>query len=270
MKKMTFAVWFTALLAVFTFSSCLDSDNGGQRQGSEIVKVTGLMGTYEFESAAGYKLVPSNMSSINMDISTRYAYIAYTYDSEAVTENVKKISVVLNGVMPIHEQYTHPSLEGVEGFSNAPIRNITTGGSYEFFPVSFWDANTMFLPITYFIKDLGDRTELQKEIDSHSFEIYYDLEDEDVDANSETLVLHVAHHVADPSLNKDRSHRYNTSIYEVNLQMAISDFEHKNGNKPRSIVLKYKESYNGEFTESQMTAGKAEINYEAILNASKH
>ena len=102
MKKMRYAVWFTALLAVFTFSSCLDSDGGGQRQGMDIVRVEGFMGSYSFKSASGYELMPSNASQITMDINTEYAYIQNVYDSENVTPETKKIPVELTGVMPIN------------------------------------------------------------------------------------------------------------------------------------------------------------------------
>lgn len=264
---MTFAVWFTALLAVFTFSSCLDDDNGGQRQGSEIVKVLGGFGAYEFESAAGYRLVPTNMSQITVDVNTNFAFIAYTYDSGLVNENTKKISVQLNGILPINYLDTEATLEGMKEFSNAPIRNINAGGSYEFFPISFWNATKMFLPVTFFVKDFSDPKELQKEINSHYFQIFFDVNSEE--CNSGDLVFHVGHRVADPSLNKDRSRKYSTNIYEVDLSMAVGMFEQVYTKKPDRIIFKYEESYAGEYKENEMTQSTVEIDYRAILNATK-
>ena len=269
MKKMTFAVWFTALLAVFTFSSCLDSENNGQRQGAEIVKVEGGFGMYEFKSVAGFRLIPTNMSQITMDINTRYAFIAYSFETEQVNQETKKVPITLSGIMPIKPKYTQPTSEGLKDFSNAPVRNISAGGSYDVFPVMFWDATTMFLPINYFIKDYGDNSSLQKEIDSHNFEIFLDLDDEE--AYSENLVLRVGHRVADPSLNKERRSKINTNIYEVDLGMAIGMFKNKNKNEknPSRIIIKYDESYAGEYVENQMTPGRVEINYQSILDETK-
>ena len=264
---MTFAVWFTALLAVFTFSSCLDDENGGQRQGSEIVKVVGMLGNYEFQSAGGFKLIPTNMSALTMDISTTFAFIAYQYDYAQINQTTKRVPITLTGIMPIKSNYTRPSLDGMKEFANAPIRSITTNGGYDAFPVSFWTPTTMFLPISYFIKDYGDNSALQKELDSHSFEIFFDVDDKE--AYGDELVLHVRHHVADPSLNKERNVRINTNIYEVDLSMAVSMFEQKKGNKPNRITIKYEESYNGEYQENQLVQGTAEIDYQSILNAAK-
>ena len=260
---MTFAVWLTALFAVFTFSSCLDSNDDGQRQGSEIVKVAGMMGTYEFESAGGYKLVPTNMSSITMNIDTKYAFIAYSFNSNDAKEKTR-IPVSLTGVMPIPERYAHNSLDGMKEFANAPIRNITSGGSYEFFPISFWDANTMFLPITYFIRDLGDQKELTAEVASHSFEVYYDLEDKAGD--DQTLVLRVAHRVSDDSLNKDRSRRYNTNIYHIDLSYVLAQFKDKNKRMPGYICVKYQgNNYSGSFVENEIREETVKVDYEALL-----
>ena len=267
MKKMTFAVWFTALLAMFTFSSCLDTENGGQRQGAEIVKVVGMLGSYEFESAAGFTLIPTNSNALTMDISTRYAFIAYSYDTEQVNQTTKKVPVTLTGIMPIKPKFTQPTLDGLKDFSNAPIRTISAGGSYDVFPIQFWDTTTMFLPINYFIKDYGDNAAMQKELDSHSFEIFFDLLDEE--AYSDNLVFHVGHRVADPSLNKDRRNKINSSIFEIDLSMAIKMFENKNNKKPSKIIIKYDESYAGEYVENQLTVGKVEIDYQSILNAAK-
>lgn len=49
MKKMKLAVLFAALVSVFTFSSCLNSDGDSRRSGSAIVTVTG-------DEYLGYKL----------------------------------------------------------------------------------------------------------------------------------------------------------------------------------------------------------------------
>ena len=263
MKKMTFAVWFTALLAVFTFSSCLDDENGGTRQASEIVKVNGFMGAYTFLSAHGYELIPTNSSALNLDINKEYAYIQFGYNSDDVTENMKKINVELYGVLPIEEKYISESLENMKEFANAPVVNITTGGSYTYFPVSFWDPYTMFLPINYLIKDFGDNKELVKEVSSHDFQVYFDVNDEDA-YDETTMILHVRHHVMNPELNKER-YRPNVNIYKVDLNNALHNFESAKGAKPEKIVIEYEESSNALYEGIQ--SSRAEIDYKAILDA---
>ena len=263
MKKMRFAVWFAALLTMVTFSSCLDSEDGGQRQGSEIVKVTGMMGMYSFQSAGGYELVPSNMSQITMDINTEFALVVYSYDSGQVTDQTKRIPVELLSILPIERHYINDTLEGMKEYGNAPIRAISAGGSMEFFPISFWNPTTMFLPINYFVKDSANKDEILKEVNSHSFEIFSDVND--TEAMDGQMILHVRHRVVDPSLNKERRYKYNTNIYHVDLSQSVYEFESMNGKKPETIIVKYEESTVGDYDPSYMTEGRAEINYRQII-----
>ena len=267
MKKMTFAVWFTALLAVFTFSSCLDDETGGTRQASEIVKVNGYMGTYSFKSAHGYELIPTNAGALTMDINREFAFIQYGYNSDDVTQNMKKINVQLYGIMPIDRKVINESVEGMKEFANAPIRNITAGGSYSYFPITFWDPNIMFLPVNYFIKEYSDNKETQKEVASHDFMIYFDVNDPD--AYDGSMILRVRHHVMDPALNKER-YRTNLSIYQVNLSSAMATYESVKGAKPERIVVEYEEATNGMYEEHNLVSSRAEINYKRdVLDAYK-
>ena len=264
MKKIRFAVWFTALLAVFTFSSCLDSENGGQRQGTEIVKVAGMMGMYSFHSASGFELIPSNMSQITMNIDTQYALITYSYDSGQVTETTKKVPVEVYSILPIESRYPNPSLDGMKEFANAPVCAISAGNSMSYFPISFWDAENMFLPIYYYIKDVSNKDDMTKELNSHHFELYYDVNDEN--AMEDELVIYVRHNVADPSLNKDRKGKYNLNIYHVNLMQIVSEFEREKGTKPSKLLVKYEENNStGEYDPHYVMEGKAEVDYSYIL-----
>ena len=267
MKKMTFAVWFTALLAVFTFSSCLNSDdNDGQRFGTEAVKVVGSLGTYEFQTLNGFTLIPTNMSELTMDLSTRFAMIAYTFNPEQVNQTTKRVPVVMKAILPIRSQYTNPSLNAMEKFANAPIRNITTEASYEFFSVAFWDAKTMFLPITFFVRDLPEK-EMEAEYKKHSFMVCYDINNEENDKN--TLVFHVRHNVADPDMNKERKYRYTSNVYELDLNMALNEFQTKFGGTPRTIKLEYEENYTGEYDHDNIKSHISEVDYEKYLQNMK-
>lgn len=269
MKKMSFAVWFTALLTVFSLSSCLDSDDNATRQASEIVKVSGYMGFYTFESAGGYQIIPRNQSSLVQDISSRYAYIAYSYNGGDVTPEMKKISVDLLGVMPINEQGVSGSTENMEDFANAPIRNITAGAGYEFFPITFWDANTMFLPINYFIRDVSSEEDLKQEASSHSFDIFFDVNESKF--KGEDLILHVRHNVRDEALNKERNSRINTDIFHIDLSYVLSEHKAKYDRLPKHIYVEYENSLNGSYKndegEKLTKSTNALIEYEEILKA---
>lgn len=269
MKKMSFAVWFTALLTVFSLSSCLDSDDNATRQASEIVKVTGYMGFYSFESAAGYEIIPRNQSVLTQDINSRYAYIAYSYNGGDVTTDMKKISVDLIGVLPIKDQYIHDQIEGMDEFANAPIRNITAGAVPEFFPITFWDATTMFLPVNYFIKNSASEEELKNEVNSHSFEIFFDENEAKQDGNE--MILHVRHHVGDPALNKDRNSRINTDIFYVDLTYVLEQHKAKFDKLPQTITIEYEGnttgSYEDEDGQKVTQSTKASVEYDKILQA---
>lgn len=268
MKKMTFAVWFTALLAVFTFSSCLDSDDNATRAGSEIVQVTGYMGLYSFQSAGGYEIIPSNQSAINMTIETKYAYVTYSYQTADVVEGMKKLKAEIYSLLPIPDKMLNSNVEAIKTFANAPIRNITYGASYEFFPISFWDVNTMFLPINYFIKDSSDKEALKKEVQSHNFEVFYDLNDPAMESSND-LILYVRHNVMEPELNKDRNFRVNTNIYWMDLRYVMSSYEQKNGKKPSRLIIQYEQNATGEYDEHQIVPTRVEIDYSAILQSAE-
>ena len=268
MKKMTFAVWFTALMAVFTFSSCLDSgDYNGERFGSEPVKVLGNLGTYEFLSNSGFTLVPTNMSAINIDISTRYAIITYRFNPEQLNQTTKRVPVTLTGIAPVESQHTYPTLEGMKEFANSPVRNITTQQSYTDFAVGFWDAKTMFMPITYFVKNVQTDEAVKEELKKHSFQIHYDMENEENDQYG--MVFHVRHKVQDPEKNEERQSIYSTSIYEVNLNKSLSDYQGKFGKMPDVIKIEFEHNYTGIYNETQVQSKVVEVNYKQYLDKLK-
>ena len=266
MKKKTFAVWFTALMAVFTFSSCLNDDYNGEIVGSEAVKVSGGLGFYEFKTKAGFTLTPINMEALTMNITSNYAYIIYSYKQEAVNQETKRVPVTMKGISPIYENHAISSMEGIDEHSNAPIRNITTQVSYDSFPVFFWNKTTMFLPITFFVENLS-ADKMEAEVKKHTFRIYYDVNDPE--NNASNLVLHVRHHVVDPDKNNNRTNYY-TSIFEVDLRYALSQFKEKfNTDVPETISIEYKENYVGSYDETQIQSKTVQVNYSTLVENQK-
>lgn len=264
MLKMKLAVVVTALLTMLGFTSCLNGDGNSTGYGTEYVKVDGFMGFYSFKSAAGYTINPLNGSQITSDIGTTYALINYQYDSETVTPDAKEIDVTLTGILPISTKNVSSNVAGMEEYSNAPIRMVSVQ-SYEYYSIAFWDKYTMFLPIYYFAKQISDEDEQKEELNSHSFELYYDANDEN--AATGELLLHLRHNVKDPDINKERT-TLTSNIFHYDLNSVLAQYAAANGgDTPSKITVEYEQnSYNSEY-ESGVMSTKVEIDYAAIVAA---
>ena len=263
MKKINFAVLMTALLAVFTLSSCLEGNNNSTNYGYEYTKVNGGLGFYSFQSPAGYEIFPTNQNEIKKIIDTRYAFIQYMYQTDQVSSGMTRLDAQLMGLMPVHSKRPAPSLTEMEEYANAPIRTISTSGA-DGFPVQFlWNANTMFVPVYYFIKKFADESEQAAEFNSHDFSVYYDVNEPNVEKGE--LVLHVRHSVTKPELNKERE-LMTYSMFHLDLSNAIYDYEAKEGAKPRALIIEYEMSVNGDYNDRKVSE-KVVIDYSSILTA---
>lgn len=261
MKKINFAVLLTAIVAVFTLSSCLNGDGNSTNYGYEYTKVSGMMGSYSFLSPGGYEIIPNNQGSIIKPIETRYAFIQYMYETNQVSSGMTKLDAQLMGLMPVYSKRPMPSLDNMKNDANAPIRTISANGA-EAFPVQFlWNANTMFVPVYYFVKKQTDESAQTAELKAHDFEFYYDVNEETADKGE--LTIHVRHKVINPEINHERE-LLTYSMLHVDLSNPIYDYEAKEGSKPRTLIIEYEMNVNGEYNDRK-TSEKIVIDYSSIL-----
>lgn len=266
MLKMKFAVMLTAVIAMFSFTSCLNSEGSSTGYGYDYVIVKGIPGLYSFENAAGYTINPLNASSITNDIGTTYALINYQYEYENVVETTKKIDATITGILPVNSQYISNDFTNVDDFSNAPIKQVSSSFSYDYLPVCFWDKDNMFLPIYYFVKDMKDDDEQKQELDSHRFELLYDENDEN--ANTGELLLHLRHNVQDADINDERE-SLSLNIFHYNLRYILDQYKTKNdGKTPSKIIIEYEQNSYNSIYESGVESQKVEIDYASIIEAS--
>lgn len=260
MKKAKFAVLFTALVAMLGLSSCLGEPDPIQSN-VEYVRVGGGFLDYSFIDIRNNRIVPTNQSAISSGINAEYALITYNYDTTKYNLTSDR-EVELTGLMPIETRYMTPGTGGMDDFSNAPVSALDGQLRY-----AFWDTENMFLPIFYFVKSYSDDDEQKSEYNSHSFNVYYDVNNTDDTARNGQLVLYLRHNVQDESLNKERT-SLTYSLFHYNLSGAVSDYVAANGEKPSEIIVKFEQnSMDSDYSENNLIEGRLEINYSEILNA---
>ena len=123
MKKQKLAVVFAALLTMVGFSSCLNGETDPTVSPQEFMKVNGGVGYYSFTSSLGYTITPANMSALkDVQLSTSYAYVIYSYDSSLMEWNEDK-SATINTAVGIRDGWAMPRAT-VEEDGNAPILSL--------------------------------------------------------------------------------------------------------------------------------------------------
>lgn len=94
MKKLNFAVLFAALIAMFSFSSCLDTmEDDGTRTGNYFVKVVSMMGVTYFQDVQGNKFSPSTPLT---DVKSDMALVNLTYNVNDMQTNGGNTTVTVN------------------------------------------------------------------------------------------------------------------------------------------------------------------------------
>ena len=270
MKKMTFAVWFTALLAVFTFSSCLSDDGENSYPISGYVQVGGMPGNYYFTNQLNKKFVPTNQNILPSIIESQYAFIMATVNDQNQT-NPNSTNILLTGCAFTKNAYTEVASDQMkdERYANAPITLINAGSLYSAVPVGFWNPQVMFVPVYYFMKSSNVESENQAERSEHLFSFFYKSgKDANIPSSSDKdLVIYVRHHVDTPEQNKNRT-ALAMDLFQINLSQALADFAEKNnGEKPQRLYLEYENNPNsGIYEPLQVQSANAMVNYANILD----
>lgn len=251
MKKQKWAAVCAALLMATGFSSCLDGENDPTVHPVELMKVNGSMGYYTFESAGGYTVTPTNMSALeNVTFQGRYALVQYSYDSSLLEWNEDKNATIEN-LTSIKDDYAYAQSPAEED-ANAPIYAISSQYSN---PV-YYDKYNLFIPVTYFYKASEDKDELQSELNSHSFALYYDPNDPD--AVDGKLLLRLRHKVNDAEVKREET---GTEYRHFDLTSILSSY---GAEMPEKIVIEFEKSSSASY--DQVTSDKTcEIDYKSVF-----
>lgn len=258
MKKQKLAVVFTALLAMAGFSSCLNGESDPTVSPQELMKVNGVAGYYTFTSAYGYTVTPLNMSALGDLNLESYAIVQYSYDSSLLEWNESK-DVTINNVLGIKDETVIAQAPG-EGAGNAPVYSISASGVEPM----YFDKYNLFIPVTYYYHSSSDTDELKEELNSHSFTLYYDPNDEET--TDTRLVLHLRHKVTDTEVTRTE---YGTEYRHFNIASVLSSYASLHGvSMPDKIVLKFEQSsapdYNNIYEE------KFEVDYKSLFEESSN
>lgn len=225
MKKLNFAVLFAALIAMFSFSSCLDTmEDDGTRTGNYFVKVISLMGETYFQDVQGNKFSPSAPLT---DVKSDMALVNLTYNVNDMQANGGYTTVTVNGIV-----YIDPVLGVTKPETptwNAPIASLE--GDYV--KMGFWDANTLIVPV-YFYYDASSEDKLAEELAKHEFEFY--VVDDDTEYAEGTLRVALRHRVNDAGEKPTRS-KMGSAYKYMNLSAPLMQYKQKYGSAPKQVVV---------------------------------
>lgn len=255
MKKQKLAVVFAALLTMVGFSSCLNGETDPTVSPREFMKVNGGVGYYSFTSSLGYTITPANMSALkDVQLSTSYAYVIYSYDSSLMEWNEDK-SATINTAVGIRDGWAMPRAT-VEEDGNAPILSLQNNiGLISYFYPAYYDKYNLFIPITYYYDSSEESGE---DIDTHSFALYYDSEEA---SDKGTLLMHLRHKVINPAIKREKT---NTESVHFNIAAVLSAYTAKTGiSMPDKIVIEYEESQTSSYDNT--TSDKLEIEYKSVF-----
>lgn len=259
MKKQKLAVVFAALLTMVGFSSCLNGETDHTASPREFMKVNGGVGYYSFTSSLGYTITPANMSALkDVQLSTSYAYVIYSYDSSLMEWNEDK-SATINAVLGIRDGWAMPRAT-VEEDGNAPVYSLQNNteliANYGYPAyLAYYDKYNLFIPITYYYDSSEESGE---DIDTHSFALYYDSEEA---SDKGTLLMHLRHKVINPAIKREKT---NTESVHFNIAAVLSAYTAKTGiSMPDKIVIEYEESQTSSYDNT--TSDKLEFEYKSVF-----
>lgn len=256
MKKQKLAVAFAALLTMVGFSSCLNGENDPTVSPQELMKVDGFAGYYTFKSAYGYTITPLNMSEVSSLSLGKYAIVQYSYDSSLLQWDEDK-DVTINNVISIKDDVTVLQAPG-EDAGNAPVYSVSSSMSQ---PI-FFDKYNLFLPVTYYYKNSSDADDLKSELNSHTFTLYYNPNDEE--STDSKLVLHLRHKVTDTEVKREY---YGMEYRHFEITSALSSYATVHGTlMPDKIVVEFEKSTSSDYEDA--TSDKFEFNYKSLFEES--
>lgn len=141
MKKMKLAVIFAALVSVFGFSSCLNSDDNGPQPNTLLVTVGSYMGIPEFypDCVPGVTFVPTavDLTQYGISSSARRAIITYSV-LEGQSEDAKRlnISLVAGACMEVKPMQisNNPDTFDTKGYTSSIKQFTNVMPNYPYYP----------------------------------------------------------------------------------------------------------------------------------------
>ncbi len=263
MKKNKFALLLVAVMAMFSLSSCLDGDNNSTAMYSGYVKVKGFFQNYKFETTDGIEINPLNQGALHDLGMAHYALLNFSYEVDQLTSQTTKLDATLLNIMPIETSYSSVVRpDGEKPKANAPI--LLAGGYGT--PVQFaWNENTMFLPIKYLVKRVADKSEMDLELKSHRFELYYDQNEPD--AKKGEIVLHLRHSVMKEAENAERDYE-SFRIVHFDLAQVMAVYQSEHGELPSTLVIEFEKSDKGIY-DDKIESERVTLDYSNVLKGFK-
>lgn len=222
------------VLVGWLFASCNEGTQQGPSQWAGVVKVN-VDGS--FSDAAGLKLIPTMPSTLSASM----AYIYCQYDQAGLTSNKLKITLLAEPESIDGKTVEVPAPGDSEDVkANVAITDLrVSAGTGAYTPV-FFDAQTLLLPISFFVKSENDATAALAEQKRHHFPLVYYKSA--IGAGDTDLKLYLRHVVMGDVSTPRTKGAWLWRAYP--LADVLRQFKAQSGNeKPFRIVIHYDQNF---------------------------
>lgn len=243
MKTSFFKVCLAALLAVFSLSSCLESNDDGTRSTYGFFKPVSMMGYSYYVDASGFKFVPTTSSATSSTPSYEYdlALVQFSYNVNDLVQGATSVDITLLG-QPSYLRKVDYLEEVGEESSYLSI--------YEVGRLGLWGKDYLIFPFVMRVHKSTTTATLDTELNSHHFGLY--LDEEGSSDGKNVLRLQLKYSINDVTANdedklKEYSLFYSDYHYMTfDIRHAVGDYQTLNGGEyPEKIEVSYQQSQSG-------------------------
>ncbi len=246
MKTSFFKVCLAALLAVFSLSSCLESNDDGTRSNYGFFKPVSLMGYSYYVDASGFKYVPTTTSSTSTttpSYASDLVLLQYSYNVNNLTMESTSVDITL-----LASPYYVRALEYV---SEAETEDNKALSIYNIEGLGLWGTDYLILPISTRVHKSTTNDTFETEAANHHFELYMD--EEGSSDNQNVLRLKLRYTIDDVTADDEDKLKEYTTYYSdymsCDIRRAVYDYQVLNGGDyPEKIEVSYQMSQAGAVT----------------------
>lgn len=225
MKQLKFLMIAFTLLMGFSMTSCI-GDSDPTVTNITFGQVTSILPTV---IKAPFDVEYTATNDLGLDLYPGdYVYFQYSYNSDFVEQNAKKIDATIT----IGEKITYNSAVDVsdkgEKHENVTILQVGDGAdtnSPYAIKFMYYDKSKLIVPIAFLIKEAS-----KESLKSHDFTLAYN--EEDVKVGDSEIVFYLRHRSSETEAKKGV-----LSYKMFDIKRVLEQFTAKAGNKPTKVVI---------------------------------
>lgn len=241
MKTSFFKVCLAALLAVFSLSSCLESNDDGTRSTYGFFKPVSMMGYSYYVDASGFKFVPTTSSATSSTPSYEYdlALVQFSYNVNDLVQGATSVDITL---------LTEPSYLRTMDYLEEVGEESSYLSVYDIQSLGIWDKDYLIIPVSMRVHKSTSTTTLNTELNSHHWGLYLDKEGSADGKN--VMRLQLKYSINDVTAEDEDKLKEYTLGYSDYMTFAIreviDDYQTLNGGEyPEKIEVSYQQSMSG-------------------------